>query len=108
MKRLEEQPVAKLSLSGALRSQRVYEVEDALNAFAGKNQHKVIVDLTQVGHISSSALGLLARFSDECRQANGELRLVVTEQNILNLLQITMLDKVFEIYGTVAEAEEDF
>jgi len=53
-------------------------------------------------------LGVLARFAEVCRRENGELRLVVTEQNILNLLQVTMLDKVFDVYTSVEEAEEDF
>lgn len=108
MKSATEQSVAILSLKGAIRSQRVMEIEDSLSQFVEQKQFKVIVDLSEAGHISSSALGVLARFAEECRCANGELRLVATEQEILNLLQITMLDKVFEIYNSVEEAGEDF
>lgn len=108
MKSATEQSVAILSLKGAIRSQRVYEIEDMLHEFSDKKQYKVIADLSEAGHISSSALGVLARFADECRKVNGELRLVATEQNILSLLQITMLDKVFEVYTSVEEAGEDF
>lgn len=108
MKLATDRSVAVLPLVGAIRSQRVYEIEDALHELGEKKQYKVIVDLSKAGHISSSALGVLARFADECRKANGELRLVATGQNILNLLQITMLDKVFEVYTSVEEAGEDF
>ena len=108
MKSATEQSVAILPLQGAIRAQRVMEIEDALNQFVEQKRFKVIVDLSKAGHISSSALGVLARFAEECRSANGELRLVATDQNILNLLQITMLDKVFEVYTSVEEAEEDF
>lgn len=108
MKLAVDRSVSVLTLSGAIRSQRVAEIEESLDAFAEKKQFKVIADLSDAGHISSSALGVLAHFADECRKENGELRLVATEQNILNLLQITMLDKVFEIYTSVEEAEEDF
>ncbi len=108
MKLAADRSVAVITLTGAIRSQRVYEIEDMLHELSEKKQYKVIADLSEAGHISSSALGVLARFADECRKANGELRLVATEQNILSLLQITMLDKVFEVYTSVEEAEEDF
>lgn len=108
MKVATEGSVALIMLSGSIKPHQVYEIEDALNALAAKGRFKVIVDLGGAQHISSSALGVLARFAEVCRRENGELRLVVTEQNILNLLQVTMLDKVFDVYTSVEEAEEDF
>ncbi|AFM13265.1 STAS domain-containing protein [Turneriella parva] len=103
-----DRPVAILAFSGAIRPHDVYELEDNLASLGNKGTYKVIADLSRVEHLSSSALGVLARFSELCRAHHGELRLVVTEPGVLNLLQVTMLDKVFEIYASLEEAEEDF
>lgn len=97
-----------LMFSGAIRPHQVYEIEDALNALAEKGRFKVIVDLGQAQHITSSALGVLARFAELCRREHGELRLVATDAGIISLLQVTMLDKVFDVYDSLGEAEEDF
>ncbi|HMV35400.1 MAG TPA: STAS domain-containing protein [Turneriella sp.] len=85
-----------------------FEIDEQLSALTAAGQYKAIADLTGVAHISSSVLGVLARFAEECRRNHGELRLVVTEAGVANLLQVTMLDKVFEIYNSLEEAEEDF
>ncbi len=108
MEPVTDRPVAILAFSGPIRPHDVYELEDNLSALANKGNFKVIADLSQVQHLSSSALGVLARFAELCRSHHGELRLVVFEPAVLNLLQVTMLDRVFEIYASLEEAEEDF
>jgi anti-sigma B factor antagonist len=108
MKVASDRSVAILMFSGAIRPHQVYEIEDALSDLIARKKYKLIVDLGGAAHITSSALGVLARFAEVCRRENGELRLVATEQSILNLLQVTMLDKVFDVYTSISEAEEDF
>lgn len=99
---------AVIPLGDFTKSRQVWEIEEKLADLSSKQCYKVIADLTGVAHISSSILGVLTQFSEECQQHNGELRLVVTEPGVQNLLQVTMLDRVFEIYNSLEEAEEDF
>ncbi|GAB4432797.1 MAG: hypothetical protein OHK0011_15730 [Turneriella sp.] len=99
---------AVIPLAGIGRAELALEIEEKVSALVAAGQYKAIADLTGVAHIPSSALGVLAKFAEECRRHHGELRLVVTENGVTNLLQVTMLDKVFEIYNSLEEAEEDF
>jgi anti-sigma B factor antagonist len=108
MRLTADRSVSVLMFSGIIHHHQVHEIEEALENLTKKDRYKVIVDLGSATRISSSALGVLARFAEVCRNKNGELRMVAHEQAILNLLQITMLDKVFDIYRSVEEAEEDF
>lgn len=96
-----------LSLTNCPPGKLFWELDERLAQLRRKKIYKVIADLTGIAHISSAVLGLLTRFAEECREHAGELRLVVTEQGVLNLLQVTMLDKVLEVFGTVEEAQEE-
>ncbi|MFZ5629977.1 MAG: STAS domain-containing protein [Spirochaetota bacterium] len=108
MKSAARKAFAVMPLAGIGKAALAFEIEEQLSALTAAGQYKAIADLTGIAHISSSVLGVLAKFAEECRSHNGELRLVVTENGVTNLLQVTMLDKVFEIYNSLEEAEEDF
>jgi len=97
-----------IRLTGAIRPQQAYELESAIEKHTKNGRYKLIVDLSEADHITSSALGILAGAADVCRRNNGEMRLVVVHGEILKLLKLTMLDKIFDVYESVAEAEEDF
>ena len=55
----------------------------------------VIVDLTDVSFIDSTGLGVLVGAVRDVRADGGDLRLVVTEPQIIKLLELTGLDEVF-------------
>jgi anti-sigma B factor antagonist len=64
----------------------------------------VVVDLEQVGFIDSSGLGVLVSALRRARERDGAVRIVCTRDNILKIFRITGLDKVFPIFGDIAEA----
>ena len=55
------------------------------------------VDLSDVNFIDSSALAELVRGLKHCRQAGGDLRLVHPSSPVRVILELTGLDKAFEI-----------
>lgn len=64
----------------------------------------VVVDLTNVSFVDSTGLGVLVSGLKRFREAGGDLLLVVTQPQILKVLEITGLTTVFSIHPTVAEA----
>ncbi|NIH81374.1 STAS domain-containing protein [Amycolatopsis viridis] len=64
----------------------------------------VVLDLTGVGFIGSSGLALLVEVSEECAAAGQELTLVCASRPVLRPLQLTGLDQVFTITGTLPPA----
>ena len=69
---------------------------------------KVILELTKVHHICSSALGVLIAFKRKLKIENGDVKLVINDEDILQVFEITMLDKVFEIYADLESAIDSF
>lgn len=65
---------------------------------------RVIVDLTGVTFIDSTALGVLVSGAKRVRPHNGSLDIVCTDENIIRIFEITGLDRIFGIYPTRDEA----
>jgi anti-sigma B factor antagonist len=65
---------------------------------------RVIVDLSGVTFIDSTALGVLVSGAKRVRPRNGNLDIVCTDENIIRIFEITGLDRIFGIYSSRSEA----
>jgi anti-sigma B factor antagonist len=77
--------------------------EVLLNGIEG-GARRVIVDLSDVTFIDSTALGVLVSGAKRVRPRNGNLDIVCTDENIIRIFEITGLDRIFGIYATRVEA----
>lgn len=73
---------------------------------AGKSN--VIMDLSDVNYIDSSALGALLGLLRATRLNGGSLVLCGLHENLKRILKITSLEGVFKIYPNVEEALKFF
>jgi anti-sigma B factor antagonist len=64
----------------------------------------VVVDLSEVTFLDSSGLAVLVAHFKSVLAAGGEMRLVVTEPRVRQVLEITGLDRVFPIYDSADSA----
>jgi anti-sigma B factor antagonist len=67
---------------------------------------KLVVDLSSVTFIDSTALGVLIGGVRRVRTAGGAMALVVTSRSVERVLSITGLDRVFTIHATREAALE--
>lgn len=67
----------------------------------------LVVDLSGVGFMDSTGLGVLVGTLKRVRTAGGRLVLVVGSERLLKVFRITGLQQVFTIHPTLAEALED-
>jgi anti-sigma B factor antagonist len=79
-------------------------LREHLAAHEGAGEPVVVVDLTDVTFVDSTALGVLVGAYRRLGDADAALRLVVTEARILKVLEITDLVSVFPIFDSVDEA----
>jgi anti-sigma B factor antagonist len=68
----------------------------------------VIVNLSAVEYIDSTALGVLIGGLKRLRERNGTLDLVCPNPRIKRIFEITGLDKIFDIYAAEDEAMRKF
>ena len=64
----------------------------------------LVVDLRDIEFLDSTGLGVLVGGLKRVRAHDGWIDLVCTQSRILRIFRITGLNKVFDIYDTVAEA----
>lgn len=64
----------------------------------------VIVNLSAVDYLDSTALGVLIGGLKRLRERNGTLDLICPNQRIKRIFEITGLDKIFDIFSTEEEA----
>jgi len=81
-----------------------FMVRDRIQKLAKEGKTQLIVDLTDVKYINSCGLGSLVCGLTTVRKMGGDLRLVGVGPDVAEVLRITKLDSIFQIYGTVTEA----
>ncbi|HWB99776.1 MAG TPA: STAS domain-containing protein [Bryobacteraceae bacterium] len=70
--------------------------------------HNVVLNLTEVDYIDSTGLGVLVVCATNLRKAGGGLRLVNVNKRQLELLVITKLATVFDLFSDEQDAINSF
>jgi anti-sigma B factor antagonist len=90
-------------LSGDLDVYTAPRLKEALE-LSSAGAARVIVDLSGVPFIDSTALGVLVGALQVAQSNGGDLRLVVGDAFLLKIFRITGFDGMFSIYPKVEEA----
>jgi len=94
-------------LSGSLDIATSPTVRASLLDASARGDHRLIVDLTNVDFLDSTGLGALIGAQRRAKEFDGEVRLVVKEGQIVRLLRITGLLKIFAVYSSLNDAVTD-
>jgi anti-sigma B factor antagonist len=75
---------------------------------AQKNKTRVVLDMSRVSHLSSTALGVLIPLGQKAKELKGGLVLCGVQPPIRKLFKITKLEKQFRFCDDETEALADF
>jgi anti-sigma B factor antagonist len=73
-----------------------------------KGRKKILLNLADVDYIDSAGLGALVSAFTSVRNDGGDLKLVYLTKKVQDLLQMTKLYTVFEIFDNETEALKSF
>jgi anti-sigma B factor antagonist len=94
-----------MDLSGKLTiGEPVMQLRDALRAQVAEGDSKFIVNLGDVSYVDSSGLGELVSSYTTVRNKGGDVKLLKLTAKIKDLLQMTKLLTVFDVYDDEAKA----
>jgi len=83
-------------------------LRDLIHVVTGYGAKKLVLNLARVEFIDSSGIGELARSYSVVRQTGGEMKLAGVSQKVLEVLEISHLNTIFEIYSGDGEALRAF
>jgi anti-sigma B factor antagonist len=86
--------------SGALR--------DAVKGLMSSGQKKVVLNMSNVTYIDSAGLGILVAAYVSAKSQGASIRLCALGHKFREVLQITRLLTIFEVFDTPAAAIESF
>jgi len=89
----------------AQQSQALYrELKPVLDA----DRPQIVFDFTQVRHFDSSGVELLLRCMEEAMKRNGDLKLAALSPQLSVILEMTRVDRLFEIFDNCKGAVESY
>jgi anti-anti-sigma factor len=108
MKREAYENIEIISLDGRIDQDGSEELESILQTCLNEGKFSICIDLLNVKHICSSALGSLVAIKRKLKHEDGDMKLIIANESLMRLFQTTMLDKVFEIYDSKRECLSTF
>ena len=92
-----------LDLSGRITlGEGSITLRDSVRDVLAKGSKKILLNLGQITYIDSSGIGELVSAFTSVKNAGGELKLLNLTQKVHDLLQITKLYTVFDIWDNEA------
>ena len=84
------------------------EVKAAIEKILSDGETKLVVDLGDTQYLNSSALGIFVSLHKKFIDKGGKMKLARVGKSIDNILVITKLSLVFDVFDSVEEAINSF
>ena len=97
-----------LTLKGRLSLGESNLVRERITQLSAAGKHNVVVDLGGVDYIDSTGLGILVICFTSLKKLGGALKLVNPNKRNVELLLLTKLHTVFEVFIEVQDAVNSF
>lgn len=107
-KLLEDKNIFVIETPTRIDASNSIELKDMISDTVAKGIFKIVIDMSKTNFIDSSGLGAIVSKISVCKNNNGDVRLVLLSDRVLEILEITHLNKIFKIYKTVDDAIASF
>jgi len=97
-----------LSLKGRLTLGESNLIREKVTQLSAAGKFKVVIDLSNVEYIDSTGLGILVICFTSLKKQGGALKLVNPNKRNVELLLLTKLHTVFEVFNDVQDAVNSF
>ena len=97
-----------LALKGRLAVGESSVVREKIQELSAAGKIKIVLDLSGVDYIDSTGLGALVICYTSLKKMNGALKLVNPNKRNVELLLLTKLHTIFEVFNEVQEAVNSF
>lgn len=96
--------VTLIEVSGRIDSMNANELGDVLSEQIGLDARQVVLDLAKVSYMSSAGLRELVTAYRKLQDVSGDLRLAQPSSRVMDVLEMSGLDTIFQIFTTQVDA----
>ena len=100
--------VAVISLKGTIEMTNASSLEDALRRLMARDQFRFIVDLSDVGYISSAGWGIFIGELKRIRHNSGDIKLVGMTPEVREVFDLLEFDDILDSFSDQGQAIKDF
>jgi anti-sigma B factor antagonist len=104
----EREGVTILALKGRITVGEVTPVREKITQLLAAGHNQIVLDLENVDYIDSSGLGNLVISYTQVKKAGGALKLLHLNKRNVELLALTRLHTIFEVFGEETDAVNSF
>jgi anti-sigma B factor antagonist len=108
IEQITREDVVILTLGGRLSFRESDDVFDRVRALGAAGHSKVVLDLRNVSYVDSTGLGAIVGGYTSLTKLGGTLKLVNPNQRTVELLLMTQLNTLFEVFDDVQNAVNSF
>ena len=98
--RTAESELPIIELEGEVDVYTAPQLKQQMISLLESGANELVVDLTKVDYLDSTALGVLIGGLKRMRERDGNMVLVCPSPRIRRVFEITGLDKIFDMYNT--------
>ena len=99
--------VTVLALKGRITVGEVTPVREKITQLLAEGRNKIVLDLANVDYIDSTGLGNLVISYTQVQKAGGALKLLNLNKRNVELLALTRLHTIFEVFAQETDAVRD-
>jgi anti-anti-sigma factor len=100
--------VTLIEASGRIDSMNANELGEALAGQIERGSRRIVLDLANVSYMSSAGLRELVAAYHKLHDASGDLRLAQPSSRVLDVLEMSGLDTIFQIFPTQVDAVSSY
>ena len=104
----QREGVTVLALKGRITVGEVTPVRDKISALVAAGQTQIVLDLQNVDYIDSTGLGNLVISYTQVKKVGGGLKLLHLNKRNVELLALTRLHTIFEVFAEETDAVNSF
>ncbi|MCB1174146.1 MAG: STAS domain-containing protein [Leptospiraceae bacterium] len=105
---IRDEQLVIMHASGRIQMQDGDLFEQELGSVDSKAASRFVLDLAKCDFICSTALGAIIATKRRLMRQGIEMRLVVDRGDVLDVIRLTMIDRIVHVEPTVAAALESF
>jgi anti-sigma B factor antagonist len=105
----EREGIALLDLKGRITmGEEVTAFRDAFEKVSAEPGARLLLNMREVDYVDSTGLGALVMCSTRLRKANGAAKLVHVNRRNIELIVMTKIDTIFEVFDDETDAINSF